>query len=252
MHSIKYRPDADVEHDAAVGRVVREFDGAAWLQEHALRCISVIVEFTEDGANHWGKPIKTPAHVEYSRIDDEGQINVSSHVPLEMVGSLSAGDREPFWFDWYAEIVSVLSRRRRLGTPRRRSDAEIAAMPPEPENHYDEAEDDDPPFVMEVHVPLAAGQRETDSGAEPHWMANVEVLLASLDDPVTLEPSAGRHVDEYVFCLTGAESHAVILAARNIAALPDVPAGAFALFMDGAGVPNSGFPVPLLPELPLA
>ena len=125
-------------------------------------------------------------------------------------------------------------------------------MPPEPEDRNDEAEDDDPPFVIEVHVPLADGRRGAGSGAEPHWMANVEVLLASLDDPVTLEPSAGRHGDEYVFRLTGAQSRDVVLAARSIAALPDVPAGAFALFMDGSGVPDSGFQVPLLPEWPPA
>lgn len=249
LHAIKYRASADVEHDAAISRLVREFDGATWLEAHGLKCISVIVEFTENGANHWGKPIKTPAQVAHSRIDHEGQINVSSHVPLEVVGPLAADDREQFWFDWYGEIVAVLSRRRKLGVPRRRSTAEMAAMPAEPNYPVGEPDDDDPPLVLEVHLPLGRGRSSAASGTVSTWMASAQELVAALDDPVTLG-SEGQEGDEYVFRLTGAESHAVLAAAGSIAALPGVPPGAYALFVDGAGLPDPGFQLPLNPEMP--
>jgi hypothetical protein len=117
IHSIKYESWADTEHDEALARVVRELDGASWLRSHGLSRISVIIEFTQDGVNHWGKPIKTPAHVAHSRIGQEGQINVTSHVPLEVVAPTAGREREQFWHDWYTEIVAVLGRRRKIGVP---------------------------------------------------------------------------------------------------------------------------------------
>lgn len=253
LHAIKYQPHADVQHDIAVARLVREVDGATWLAQHGLKCISVIVEFTEGGVNHWGKPIKTPAHVAHSRIDAEGQINVSSRVPLELVGPITESDREQFWFDWYSEVVAVLGRRRKLGMPGRRSEADIAAMEPATaSDHEDNVEDqeDDAICVIEVHVPQPAGQRKSRSKAGPPWMSQVAALLASLDEAVRLEPGRSDGDGHYVFWLSGAETPAVLLAAMQVAGLPGVPPGAFAVFHDGAGTPDSTLQFPLVPEAP--
>lgn len=106
--------------------------------------------------------------------------------------------------------------------------------PPQPE-----AAEEPPVAVLEVHVPLVPG---TSQAEDPFsWIEDVEDFLSARRPvgPVTQLDHGEEVGDSYVFPLAGGELEDLLTVAREIAALPSVPAGVYAVLVDsdllGAG-----------------
>ena len=88
---------------------------------------------------------------------------------------------------------------------------------------------------MEVHVPLAARTPGTASDAYA-WIDDVEEHLGGLDGSRGEEYDDGEELgDEYVFFVSGAAEPQLLDLAREVARLPRVPDGAYAVINDTAG-----------------
>lgn len=88
--------------------------------------------------------------------------------------------------------------------------------------------------VVEIHVPLTRAP-----GLEPGdypfpWIDTIEEFLSELEDDGTVEvPDDGEEFgDVYVFFIRGAAEAELLAAASRVAALEEVPSGAFAMVTD--------------------
>jgi len=96
------------------------------------------------------------------------------------------------------------------------------------------ADDGPPVVVLEVHIPLVAGKA---SNEDPFaWTEDVEDFLAERVGPVTGLDDGEEIGDTYVFPLVGGGIGDLLFVAREIAALPGVPAGVYAVLTDSASV----------------
>ncbi|UUU36551.1 hypothetical protein JIX56_45805 [Streptomyces sp. CA-210063] len=83
-------------------------------------------------------------------------------------------------------------------------------------------------IVVEIHVPLrdAAG---TPEGSDPFpWIDQVEDFLAEQEAAEVYDD--GEEYDEvYVFSITGATEEVLLAVASDLARLPGIPSGVFAM-----------------------
>ncbi|MGW5969622.1 hypothetical protein [Streptomyces sp. NPDC055186] len=91
-----------------------------------------------------------------------------------------------------------------------------------------------PTMVVEIHVPLLPAP-DLPEGAYPFpWIEEIEDFLCDLEDRSDVEvfDDGEQHEDAYVFFVTGAGEQELLAAASQVATLPGVPAGAFAVVSD--------------------
>ncbi|XMN09256.1 hypothetical protein ACK8N7_26085 [Streptomyces griseobrunneus] len=88
-------------------------------------------------------------------------------------------------------------------------------------------------IIVEIHVPLRVAP-DLPAGAYPFpWIDQVEDFLADLEDEDAVAVFEGEEDgDAYVFLVTGAACEELLAVAARVAALPGVPAGAFAVVSD--------------------
>jgi hypothetical protein len=88
--------------------------------------------------------------------------------------------------------------------------------------------------VVEIHVPLTPVPGLQPGDYPFPWIDTVEEFLSELEDDGTVEvPDDGEEFgDVYVFFIRGAGETELLAAAARVAALDDVPAGAFAMVTD--------------------
>ncbi|WP_106330137.1 hypothetical protein [Actinoplanes italicus] len=88
--------------------------------------------------------------------------------------------------------------------------------------------------VVEIHVPLTPNPGLQPGDYPFPWIDTVEEFLSELEDDGTVEvPDDGEEFgDVYVFVIRGAGEADLLAAASRVAALDDVPAGAFAMVTD--------------------
>jgi len=88
--------------------------------------------------------------------------------------------------------------------------------------------------VVEIHVPLVS-PADLPAGAYPFpWIRVVDDFLADLEEQGELEVfDEGEEVGRaYAFFITGADLDRLVAVAARVAALPTIPAGAFAVVTD--------------------
>lgn len=90
-------------------------------------------------------------------------------------------------------------------------------------------------LVIEIHVPLSPAPDLPDDAYPYPWIEEIEDFLAGLEETGEAEifDEGVEHGGYYVFFVTGAPEPALLEAAARAAALPGVPAGAFAVVSDG-------------------
>ena len=84
--------------------------------------------------------------------------------------------------------------------------------------------------VLEIHVPLVAA--DAPDGEDPYaWIDDVEDFLAECEEDGRLEVlDDGEEIGaDYVFFITGAPEDELLAVALEVARLPFVPEGAFAV-----------------------
>ncbi|MFI6680670.1 class I SAM-dependent methyltransferase [Kribbella sp. NPDC050470] len=90
--------------------------------------------------------------------------------------------------------------------------------------------------IVEIHVPLSGegGILPGEAGYEFGWIDDVEEFLddESSDGSFEIYDEGEEYGDTYVFFITGAGEDALLSTAVAVAALPGVPAGAFAVITD--------------------
>jgi hypothetical protein len=88
--------------------------------------------------------------------------------------------------------------------------------------------------VVEIHVPLVSPANLPDDAYPFPWIRIVDDFLAALDDAGEIEVfDEGEEFGRaYAFFITGAELDHLLAVAARVAALPNVPAGAFAMVTD--------------------
>jgi hypothetical protein len=88
--------------------------------------------------------------------------------------------------------------------------------------------------VVEIHVPLVSPADLPDGDYPFPWIRVVDDFLAGLEEAGEIEVfDEGEEFGRaYAFFITGAELAALLAVAGRIAALPVVPAGAFAVVTD--------------------
>lgn len=91
--------------------------------------------------------------------------------------------------------------------------------------------------VVEIHVPLTPVPDPAEGAYPFPWIDDVEDFLAAVEDEGGAEvfDEGVEDEDRYVFFVTGAEERALLEVASRLAALPGVPAGAFAVVSDEPG-----------------
>lgn len=89
-------------------------------------------------------------------------------------------------------------------------------------------------LIVEVHVPFERSEAADDEGAYPYpYLETIEEYLFALDGDHGVMYDDGEQIDdEYLFFLAGASEAELIDLAREIAALPGVPAGVYATVTD--------------------
>lgn len=83
-------------------------------------------------------------------------------------------------------------------------------------------------IVVEIHVPLreAAG---TPEGADPFpWIDQVEDFLAE-QEAAEVYDDAEEYEEAYVFSIAGAAEEVLLAVASDLARLPGIPSGVFAM-----------------------
>lgn len=91
-------------------------------------------------------------------------------------------------------------------------------------------------FVVEIHVPLngAGGIPPSDPGYEFGWIDDIEEFLddESSDGSFDIYDDGEEIGGAYVFFVAGAPEEVLLSVAADVAALPSVPSGAFAVVTD--------------------
>ncbi|WP_406046977.1 hypothetical protein [Kribbella sp. NBC_00889] len=91
-------------------------------------------------------------------------------------------------------------------------------------------------LVVEIHVPLngAGGILPGDPGYEFGWIDDIEEFLAdeSSDGSFEIYDESEEIGETYVFFVAGAPEQVLLRVAADVAALPGVPSGAFAVVTD--------------------
>jgi hypothetical protein len=91
-------------------------------------------------------------------------------------------------------------------------------------------------LIVEIHIPLTGkGGRMPDSpDYEFPWIDEVEEYLAEQEEKGTFEVyDDGEELGgAYLFFITGASEETLLTIAADVAALPGVPRGAFAIVTD--------------------
>ncbi|MFI9565236.1 hypothetical protein [Streptomyces rishiriensis] len=95
-------------------------------------------------------------------------------------------------------------------------------------------------LVIEIHVPLSPAPDLPDDAYPYPWIEEIEDFLAGLEETGEAEifDEGVEHGGYYVFFVTGAPEPALLEAAARAAALPGVPAGAFAVVSDDPEAPE--------------
>lgn len=105
-------------------------------------------------------------------------------------------------------------------------------------------------LIVEIHLPLVdTGVRSPDNPDFAYgWIFEVEEYLVTHEDGGGFEVyDDGEELgDEYLFFLTGADERTLVSVARDVARLPGVPKGAYAIVTDDeAGEMGVGRRAPL-------
>jgi hypothetical protein len=93
---------------------------------------------------------------------------------------------------------------------------------------------DDSELVVEIHVPLVPGIGVPAEEYQFPWIDDITEFLFEVEENDEAEVyDDGEEVgDEYVFFISGASESQLISIASRVAALPSVPACAFAIITD--------------------
>jgi hypothetical protein len=88
--------------------------------------------------------------------------------------------------------------------------------------------------VVEIHVPLVSPAGLPEDAYPFPWIRTVDDFLAGLDERGEIEvfDEGDEFGRAYVFSITGAAADRLLAVAGQVAALPAVPAGAFAVVTD--------------------
>lgn len=91
-----------------------------------------------------------------------------------------------------------------------------------------------PDTVVEIHVPLVSPPGLPDGAYPFPWIRVVDGFLADLEKQGTIEvfDEGDEFGRVYAFFITGAEPSRLLAVAAEVAALPTVPAGTFAVVTD--------------------